>query len=78
MLKNEPRNRMLSKFVRFSGMGLQMGLTIYVASLIGDWLDRTYQMEGVSFFKILTILAVFGTTYSIIRQVIKMGQEDEK
>ena len=68
---------MLSKFVRFSGMGVQMGLTIYVASWIGNWLDEKYALENVSFFKILTILAVFGTTYSIIRQVIKMGQEDE-
>lgn len=69
---------MLSKFVRFSGMGVQMGLTIYVASWIGHWLDDKYALENVSFFKILTILAVFGTTYSIIRQVVKMGQEDEK
>lgn len=68
---------MLSKFVRFSGMGLQMGLTIYLASLIGGWLDRTYRLEGISFFKILTILAVFAATYSIIRQAIKMGQDDE-
>lgn len=55
-----------------------MGLTIYVASLIGNWLDNKYKLENVSFFKILTLLAVFGTTYSIIRQVIKMGQEDDK
>lgn len=77
-MKPEPKNKMLSKFVRFSGLGLQMGLTIYVASLIGNWLDNKYKLENVSFFKILTLLAVFGTTYSIIRQVIKMGQEDDK
>lgn len=69
---------MLSKFVRFTGMGLQMGVTIWVASLIGEWLDKTYPSESISYFKSCTILAVFGTTYSIIRQVIKMGQEDEK
>jgi hypothetical protein len=76
--KSSPKNSALGKFVRFTGMGLQMGVTIWVASLIGDWLDKKYPSESFSYFKICTILAVFGTTYSIIRQVTKMGQEDEQ
>lgn len=72
--KNPTKN--LSKFVRFTGLGLQMGLTIYFASLIGDWLDTKYPSENMSWHKTLTIFAVFGSTYSIIRQVIKLGNSD--
>ena len=68
----------ISKYVRFTGMGLQMGLTIWLASWIGSWLDTKYKVDGVSFFKILTLLAVFGTIYSFIRQVIALGKADEK
>lgn len=68
----------LSKFVRFSSMGLQIGLTIWVASLIGGWLDNKYPNEHLSYFKILTLLAVFGTTYSFIRQIISLGKKEEK
>lgn len=68
----------LSKFVRFSSMGLQIGLTIWLASLIGGWLDNKYPNEHLSYFKILTLLAVFGTTYSFIRQIMNLGKKEEK
>jgi hypothetical protein len=34
-------------------------------------------MKGVNYNKTFTILAVFGSTYSIIRQVIKMSNEED-
>lgn len=74
--KPDSNNRMLSKFVRFTGMGLQMGVTIWVASLIGEWLDGKYPSTWISYFKVCTIVAVFGSTYSIIRQVIKMSNDE--
>lgn len=68
----------LSKYVRFSGMGLQMGLTIWIASLFGKWLDGKFPNEHELYFKILTLLAVFGSVYSFIRQVITLSNEEEK
>ncbi len=68
----------LSKYVRFTGMGLQMGVTIWVASLIGDWLDKKYPSEFISYFKTLTLLAVFGATYSFIRQIITLQKKEEQ
>ncbi len=64
-------------WLRFSSMGLQMGLTIYFAHLIGIWLDKKYGTESFSYDKGLTLFAVFGSTYSIIRQVIKMSNEED-
>jgi|GEM_PF-74168 len=68
----------LSKFVRFSGMGLQMGLTIWIASLIGKWLDGKFPNEHELYFKIVTLLAVFGSVYSFIRQIINLQNKEEK
>ena len=64
-------------WLKFSSLGLQMGLTIYFAHLIGDWMDNDHPMKGVNYNKTFTILAVFGSTYSIIRQVIKMSNEED-
>lgn len=68
----------LSKYVRFTGMGFQMGVTIWVASLIGNWLDSKYPNEQNMYFKGITLLAVFGATYSFIRQVIDLQKSEEK
>lgn len=67
----------LSKYARFSGMGLQLGLTIWLGNLGGAWLDENYPTEGISYTKIVTMIAVVGSTYSIIRQAQKLS-EDEK
>lgn len=74
--KKEPKKS--SVWLKFSSLGLQMGLTIYFAHLIGVWLDKNYGSEGMNYNKLFTVLAVFGSTYSIIRQVIKMSNESEQ
>lgn len=76
--KQNPKVRAYSKFLRFSNMGLQMGLTIWLASMLGKWLDNKLQHEAISYFKIITMLAVIGSTYSFILQVKKLTAEDEK
>lgn len=76
--KKEGITPKLSKYVRFTGMGLQMGVTIWVASLIGEWLDGKYPSDFISYFKVLTLLAVFGATYSFIRQIITLQKREEE
>lgn len=66
----------MNTWVKFTSLGLQMGLTIYVFSLLGSFLDDRYPQTGFSWFKALTLFAVFGSTYSIIRQVIKMSNNE--
>lgn len=68
----------LSKYARFSGMGLQLGLTIWLGNLAGSWLDSNYPTKGVSYTKIITMVAVVGATYSVIRQAQKLLEDDEE
>ena len=67
-----------SVWLKFSSLGLQMGLTIYFAHLIGVWMDNNHGSETMNYDKLFTVLAVFGSTYSIIRQVIKISNENDK
>lgn len=66
-----------SVWLKFSSLGLQMGLSIYLASLLGTWLDKNYLSDIFAYNKVLTLFAVFGSTFSVIRQVIKMSNDDE-
>lgn len=74
-----PKNKgNYSKFIRFTGLGLQMGVSIWLGSLIGEWLDNKYPSEHISYYKVVTLFVVFGSIYSIIRQVIKISNQDDE
>lgn len=76
--KMSKKNNNLSKYARFSGIGLQMGLTIWLGNLGGAWLDKNYPTEGVSYAKIITMVAVVAATYSIIKQVKRLSEDEER
>ena len=67
--KHPKKNNPLNVGARFAGVGLQMGLTIYLFNLLGSWLDNKYQKE---FWETsLTLFAIFASMYLIIKQVQK-------
>ncbi|CAL2062321.1 AtpZ/AtpI family protein [Tenacibaculum sp. 190524A05c] len=66
----------LSKYIRFSGIALQMGATIYLGSLLGEWLDGKYPNPNQMYMKICTLAAVFIAMYSVIRQVTNLSKND--
>jgi membrane protein DedA with SNARE-associated domain len=72
-LKKKP----LNKYVRFTGIAFQMGGTIYLGSLLGGWLDIQFPNENEMYTKIVTLLAVFASMYSVISQVIKITNQDD-
>ncbi|MFN5985176.1 MAG: AtpZ/AtpI family protein [Fluviicola sp.] len=74
--KNKSTNK-VNTYLRFTGLAFQMGLTIYLMSLLGNWLDFKYPSNLINYTKVLTLFAVFGSTFSIIRQVIKLGKEED-
>ncbi|TYP99743.1 putative F0F1-ATPase subunit (Ca2+/Mg2+ transporter) [Tenacibaculum adriaticum] len=76
MIKNSSK-KPLNKFVKFSGIAIQMGLTIYLGSVLGKWLDAKFLNETQLYTKICTLIAVFGAMFSVIRQVIKMSKDND-
>jgi len=66
----------LNKYLRFSSIAIQMGLTIYLGSILGEWLDSFFSNENQLYYKICTLFAVFLAIFSVIRQVIKFTNND--
>ena len=69
----ENQKKQLKNFARFSGIAMQIGVTIYLGNLLGVWLDGKYPNEHELFAKICTLVAVFVAMYSVIRQVTRMN-----
>ena len=67
----------LSKYIRFSGIAIQMGLTIYLGSKLGEWLDSYFLNKNELYFKICTLFAVFLSMFSVIRQVTKISNNND-
>lgn len=64
-------------FLKFTGLGVQLGLSIFLGNMLGKWLDTQYPNDGDWWEKGVTIFVVFGSIFSIIRQVNKITQDQE-
>ncbi len=65
---------MPSKYVRFTSVAIQMGLTIWLGNLLGQWLDTKY--DKTFWESTVTLIAVFIAMYMVIAQVIKVSKEE--
>lgn len=72
--KIQPKKKQLNKYLRFTGIAFQMGLTIYLGNLLGNWLDTKLSNTNELYTKICTLFAVFGAMFSVIRQVSKLDK----
>ena len=74
--KNNKPEKRLNPFLRFTSIGLQMGLTIYLGSELGKWLDVKYSNEQQLYYKIVSLLAIFLAIFTVIRQVLNLTNKD--
>ena len=51
------------------GIGLQMGVTIYLFVLLGKWLDTNYNDGEKLYIIIMTLLGVAVSLYTVLKQV---------
>jgi len=66
-----------SRFVRISGVGAQMAVTICLFAFLGRYLDDTYPMEKKWWTIGLTLFGVAISLYNVLRQVNKINSEDD-
>ena len=67
MTEKKPKKQ-LNKYIVLTGIGLQMGITIYLAASLGKWLDAKYT-ENNTYTIIVTLLGVVLSFYSLLRQI---------
>jgi len=71
MAKKDNQKKPLNKAIRLSGAGLQMGLTIYLGFLFGEWLDAKFETSFLT--EAVALFSVFIATYSLIKQANKIN-----
>lgn len=71
MNKKESQKKPLNKAIKLSGAGLQMGLTIYLGFLLGEWLDVKFETTFLT--ETVTLVAIFISMYSLIKQANKIN-----
>ncbi|WP_075341498.1 AtpZ/AtpI family protein [Tenacibaculum agarivorans] len=76
MSKRENKNQ-YHKYIRFSGIAIQMGGTIYLGSLLGKWLDGKYPNSDEIYTKVCTLAAVFMAMYAVIKQVSNISKDND-
>jgi F0F1-type ATP synthase assembly protein I len=74
---SERPKRNFSKFARLSGIGIQMGATIFLGAYLGKYLDERFPSNKKWFTIGCTLLAVALSLYNILRQVNKLNDEKE-
>lgn len=75
-MADSPKDSNWGKYIKFSSLAIQMGVIITIAALGGSWLDEKMQLKKPVWTIILTLLAIFGSLFQIIREVIKMSKDD--
>jgi F0F1-type ATP synthase assembly protein I len=76
MEEEDKRKQRVKNYLKFSTIALQMGVLITAAALGGDWLDDRQGNEFPLWTLILTLIAIFGSLFQIIREVSKMNDDD--
>lgn len=77
MKKKVENRKQVKNYIRFSGIGIQMGVIITAGALGGQWLDERQENEFPIWTLVLTLFAIFASLYLIIKEVIKMGKNDD-
>ncbi len=62
-----------NKYFRLAGAGMQMGITIYLFSMLGKWLDVQYPNDKHWYNSGFVLLGVFVSMYLLISQLNKIN-----
>lgn len=76
MSKNKKRKKkQLNKYLALTSISFQIGLTVYVGSYTGKYLDAKYNLEKNWFTIAFVLLALVVSTYSVIKQLNNLNNE---
>lgn len=66
----------LRKWAVFSGIAIQMGVTIGIGAFVGVKLDENFPNKYSTYTIIFSLLGVFIALYSVIKQLQNMNKKD--
>lgn len=69
-------NNALRKWAVFSGIAIQMGVTIGIGAFVGVKLDENFPNNYSTYTIIFSLLGVFIALYAVIKQLQNMNKKD--
>ncbi|WP_297517864.1 AtpZ/AtpI family protein [Flavobacterium sp.] len=65
-----------NRWIALLNIPLQMGIIIFLFSLLGQWLDSKYPNSNQWYTKGVTVFGVFVALYNVYRQVQDIDKHD--
>ncbi|TAF74044.1 MAG: AtpZ/AtpI family protein [Bacteroidetes bacterium] len=64
-----PKNSSLNPILKYSGLGIQMAITICVLAWLGHWLDHYFEFKKPILTLFFLLLGTCGSIFSLIKQL---------
>ena len=77
MDNQNPKKRFSNKWLLLINIPIQMGIIIFLFSLLGNWLDKKFPNTNAIFVKIITLRGVAIAFYNVNRQLKEINKMDE-
>jgi|TARA_B110000483_G_scaffold201306_1_gene242255 membrane protein DedA with SNARE-associated domain len=74
MKQNKPQKKLPNKAIQLIGITAQMGITIYLFVMLGEWLDAAYNNNEKGFIIVTTLVGVAVSLYLVLKQTNKLNQ----
>lgn len=74
-MSNSKKKNQLHKYIQLTGVGLQMGITIFLGAYLGKKLDAYFNPTSKTFTIILTLVAVAASLWSVLAQLKKINDK---
>ncbi|MFY7757928.1 MULTISPECIES: AtpZ/AtpI family protein [Flavobacterium] len=65
-----------NRWLALINIPIQMGIIIFLFSLLGQWLDGKYPNSNNWYTKGITVLGVFVAMYNVLRQVKEIDKNE--
>lgn len=76
-MAKDNNNTSYSKYVKFSMIGIQMGIIIGGFAYLGVYLDEKYENKTAWWTLGLSLFGVAASLYLLIKEVIKISKEND-
>lgn len=74
-MQGNPKKQ-VNKYIRLTGIGFQMGVTVYLFAQLGKWLDAKYPHEKAIYTLLCVLFAVVISVYSINKQLQRINDDE--
>jgi F0F1-type ATP synthase assembly protein I len=73
MKQKNTQKKPLNRALQLTGITAQMGVTIYLFVILGEWLDAAYNNNEKGFVIVTTLVGVAVSIYLVLKQTNKLN-----